>query len=103
VLHYGLLFEVQHKGGKWSWDKHWYHGFNVHKCPPWDMTNDHPLEGLFPRPPGPSDLLDNVSYIAACSCWASCACCFCFADKAECCMRLTACQECSRESHTTPL
>ncbi|KAF6262485.1 hypothetical protein COO60DRAFT_1675462 [Scenedesmus sp. NREL 46B-D3] len=32
VLHYGLLYEVQHKGGKWSWDKHWYHGFNLSKA-----------------------------------------------------------------------
>jgi hypothetical protein len=60
VLHYGLLFEVQHKAGKWSWDKHWYHGFDVHKCPPWDLSAEHPLEGLFPMPPGPNDLLPNV-------------------------------------------
>ncbi|KAF6253042.1 hypothetical protein COO60DRAFT_1628374 [Scenedesmus sp. NREL 46B-D3] len=61
VLHYGLLYEVQHKGGKWSWDKHWYHGFNVHKCPPWDLSVQHPLEGVFPAPPGPNDLLPNLS------------------------------------------
>lgn len=61
VLHYGLLFEVAHKGGKWSWDKHWYHGFDVHKCPPWNLGAEHPLEGLFPWPPGPNDLLPNLS------------------------------------------
>lgn len=61
MLHYGLLFEVAHKGGKWSWDKHWYHGFDVHKCPPWNLGAEHPLEGLFPWPPGPNDLLPNVS------------------------------------------
>lgn len=61
MLHYGLLYFVNHKGGKWSWDKHWYHGFDVHKCPPWDLAVEHPQEGLFPQPPGPDDLLPTVS------------------------------------------
>ena len=62
-MHYGLLFEVHHKGGKWSWDKHWYHSFDVHKCPPWKLDVEHPQEGLFPAPPGPDDLLPNVSRV----------------------------------------
>eukprot|EP00879_Flechtneria_rotunda_P017349 GHRR01018175.1.p1 GENE.GHRR01018175.1~~GHRR01018175.1.p1 ORF type:complete len:350 (+),score=62.58 GHRR01018175.1:1082-2131(+) len=61
VLHYGLLYSVNHKGGKWSWDKHWYHKFDVHKCPPWKLAAEHPQEGLFPAPPGPDDLLPNLS------------------------------------------
>jgi hypothetical protein len=62
VLHYGLLFEVAHKGGKWKWDKHWFHSFNISVCPPWDFTTQNPQEGIFwPPPPKLADLLPRVS------------------------------------------
>eukprot|EP00775_Hariotina_reticulata_P010387 gene10387-10545_t len=61
VMHYGLLYSVAYKNGTWSWDKHWYHEFNVHKCPPWNLEVQHPLEGLFPAPPGPDQLLEGRS------------------------------------------
>jgi len=61
VLHYGLLYSVVGKEGKWSWDKHWYHEFDMYKCPPWKLDVPRPQEGLFPPPPGVDDLLPNVS------------------------------------------
>jgi hypothetical protein len=60
VLHYGLQYSVVTKKGKWEWDKHWYHKFDVHKCPPWVFEVDRPQAGLFPAPPTPDDLLPNV-------------------------------------------
>jgi hypothetical protein len=62
VLHYGLLYEVKSKLGLWQFDKHWYLDFDMHKCPPWDLDAARPMAGLFPPPPGPDDLLPNVSH-----------------------------------------
>lgn len=61
MLHYGLLYSVVSTNGKWTWDKHWYHEFDVHKCPPWNQDIPKPQEGLFPHPPLPGELLPNVS------------------------------------------
>lgn len=60
VLHYGLLYSVMSIHGKWEWDKHWFHEFDVHKCPPWDLNVPRPQEGVFPPPPGLDELLPNV-------------------------------------------
>jgi hypothetical protein len=62
VLHYGLLYSVVAKDGKWTWDKHWFHEFDVHKCPPWKLDIPRPQEGIFPHPPRPDDLLPHVSW-----------------------------------------
>lgn len=66
VLHYGLLYSVVSTKGKWTWDKHWFHEFDVHKCPPWDLEVEHPQEGLFPHPPLPGELLPHVSSLYRC-------------------------------------
>lgn len=62
MLHYGLLFHVDKKsGGKWSWDKHRYHSFNISKCPPWDFSVHTPQEGIFwPPPPTLEELPERV-------------------------------------------
>lgn len=61
VIHYGLLYSVEHAFGKWTWDKHWFNGFNVSQCPPWDLSVDRPVAGVFPPPPLPGELKKEVS------------------------------------------
>ncbi|GBF90906.1 hypothetical protein Rsub_03761 [Raphidocelis subcapitata] len=61
ILHYGLLWHLEYEGGRWSFDKHWFHLFDINACPPWDLTVSRPLQGLFPPPPLPSQLLKNVT------------------------------------------
>lgn len=56
-----LQFSVTHATGTWSWAKFYYTEFDVHKCPPWELSVEHPQAGLFPPPPGPDGLLANVS------------------------------------------
>ncbi|GBF96079.1 peptidyl serine alpha-galactosyltransferase [Raphidocelis subcapitata] len=57
-IHYGLLYHID----DWSWDKHWYFAFDVHKCPPWNLGVDKPQEGVFPPPPHP-DALQSKDYL----------------------------------------
>lgn len=61
TVHYGLQWSV---GPKWSFDKHWYFGFDVHKCPPWRLDVEKPMEGLFPPPPHPATLPPPKDYLA---------------------------------------
>lgn len=56
VLHYGILFKVDEPS--FSFDKHWYQGFNTLACPPWDKldASGRPTGGLFPTAPHPRGL-----------------------------------------------
>jgi hypothetical protein len=61
VIHYGLIYDVEHKGGTWQFDKHWYFKFDAHACTPWDLKAQKPQAGIFPPPPHPSKLHHKVS------------------------------------------
>ncbi|KAI8477380.1 MAG: hypothetical protein J3K34DRAFT_398046 [Monoraphidium minutum] len=65
ILHYGLLWHLEHQHGKWSFDKHWFTSFDVTVCPPWEESGSrvHPY-GLFPAPPRPSQLKQGLSKAA---------------------------------------
>ena len=60
LMHYGLIFEVD----GYKFDKHWHYGFNVNKCPPWDLSDPkRRKEGLFPHPPRVSTLKNKVRHV----------------------------------------
>ena len=70
VLHYGLAWKV---GDHYTFDKHWYYGFDPFLCPPWNLGDDPPDEagqrsnkgGLFPHPPSPSSFkTDGMALLA---------------------------------------
>jgi hypothetical protein len=63
TIHYGLIYDVEYNGGKWSFDKHWYFDFDVHQCAPWDLSKEKPKHGVFPPPPHPSKLPHAVSVV----------------------------------------
>eukprot|EP00873_Tetraselmis_striata_P002928 jgi/Tetstr1/423192/TSEL_001312.t1 len=54
IMHYGILFNI----GEYRFDKHWYTNFDILSCPaPNPAPNPtHPLTGLLPPPPRPSEL-----------------------------------------------
>lgn len=50
LMHYGLQFQVE----EYKFDKHWHYGFDVMKCPPWDMVKGSrgiQTQGVFLSPP----------------------------------------------------
>eukprot|EP00195_Chlamydomonas_chlamydogama_P017790 CAMPEP_0202892052 /NCGR_PEP_ID=MMETSP1392-20130828/1901_1 /ASSEMBLY_ACC=CAM_ASM_000868 /TAXON_ID=225041 /ORGANISM="Chlamydomonas chlamydogama, Strain SAG 11-48b" /LENGTH=613 /DNA_ID=CAMNT_0049575927 /DNA_START=352 /DNA_END=2193 /DNA_ORIENTATION=- len=55
LMHYGLHFKV----GGWAFDKHWHYGFDVTKCPPWDLKDARRTAGVFNPPPRPSSLTNQ--------------------------------------------
>jgi hypothetical protein len=39
-----------------SFDRHWFAGFDPHRCPPWGLGAARPRDGVFPPPPHPDSL-----------------------------------------------
>ncbi len=73
LMHYGLLFEV----GSYKFDKHWHYDFDVTQCPPWDLSSKKVTAGIFPPPPHPKTLTNQVRYcvyVCVCVCVRVCVC-----------------------------
>ncbi|GFH05540.1 ShKT domain-containing protein, partial [Haematococcus lacustris] len=59
LMHYGLLFEIP--GTSYKFDKHWHYGFDVKRCPPWDLAGHSTSAGIFKPPPRPSTLTNRAN------------------------------------------
>jgi hypothetical protein len=75
VLHYPWELNV----GNWSWAKGGDNAkFDVDACPPWPLTSDKPMSGIFPPPPHPDIVAGNKTVRGACTpagrclCWQPC-------------------------------